>query len=145
MSCALAVTPRKPRGKVRPTVLYHLTDSALLPVILREGLRPTATRGGSDLVYLADNRAQAMGYANHHGDWKGAPVLLEIDTAGLSPELLGPDDVDFSGRMGTGGQRTAVVSLRLEAESPQQRAMHLRGRDSAPLPRARPARRGVTP
>jgi len=69
----LGLSPRRP-----PPVLFHGTVAAALPGIRAEGLR----RGSRHHVHLSPDvtTAQAVGRR------RGAPVVLEVDAAGMSAD-----------------------------------------------------------
>lgn len=78
--------------------LYHLTDAARAASIRELGLDPEASREPAFRgrhIYLSHDARHALAYENHHGDWRGRPVLLRISSSELDPALLGPDDVDL--------------------------------------------------
>lgn len=81
--------------------LYHGTSDAVLDKIMTEGIRPRSLTGmtnwkmsvesGRDRVYLS--RAFAPYFAMVAADsYGGNPVVLEIATVALDPELLLPDE-----------------------------------------------------
>lgn len=100
--------PVQPGEKGRTVRLYHGTNSALLPTILREGLRPNRETGvknwtGTGLrhnvaaIYLASDAARAKYYAEHSTEEQHAagrldaePVVLLVDVP--TDGLLADDD-----------------------------------------------------
>jgi hypothetical protein len=100
--------PVQPGERGRKVRLYHGTNSALLPTILREGLRPNRETGvknwtGTGLrhnvaaIYLASDMARAEYYAGHSAEEQHAagrldaePVVLLVDVP--TDGLLADDD-----------------------------------------------------
>ena len=85
-----------------PKYLYHATYRPLLKSIWKDGLIP----GGQDFrnfdwagkfVYLAQAPGNAESFVEVSEnddipeDWLDEVVVLQIDTAGIKPELLAPD------------------------------------------------------
>jgi hypothetical protein len=91
--------PAKEDGmKNRSSPLYHLTDSTRLVSIREAGLDPRMSREADFRerhIYLSADAGHASAYADHHGDWRGEPVLLRIMSGDLDQACLGPDDVDL--------------------------------------------------
>jgi putative RNA 2'-phosphotransferase len=59
-----------------PAVLYHGTATTVLPLVLREGLKPMSRRD----VHLSADVETAVRVGSRHG----RPVVLEVDAAGLA-------------------------------------------------------------
>jgi len=59
-----------------PSVLFHGTATTVLPLVLREGLRPMSRQD----VHLSADAETALRVGSRHG----RPVVLEVDAAGLA-------------------------------------------------------------
>lgn len=108
--------------------LFHLTDAANLPDILRRGLRPSGADSEyerslvrADHVYLCDAALARQTLAGHLADWGDA--ALAIDLTGLDPALLHGDEDYWRGELmdegATDTGRANVLRLRPDLDTPE--------------------------